>query len=462
MIQEDRALLAAVSVLLLAAACGEDPVEPGMVASLAIEPDSVSLTYGQTVQLSAVARDPNGQPLQGKNTTWVSLTPGVATVSATGLVTAAEWGRVEIRALVEGKAATAVILVGDTGPQDFSITDAQFTQGVQSANGSVPLILDGNPAVLNLLIRARQPASAPMQVVLRLFDGATRLIRSDTVTVAGTARGAPSYLAPSAQFLVPADVLDSAAQWEVARDPRGRIPDDSSGNDAFPRSGPALILALPVPAVKLRFVPMVLTAHSGATGAVTEQLLTEYLQTARSVLPLGVISPVIGSALTTGAFFGTPPSGGEAAFWQQVLSELDMARVASAAPEEHWYGVVRPPAGFTFTTFGGFGYIPGSGQSTGPHTRTAVGVQVGWFSRPTQARDLVAHELGHNFGRRHSPCGGPSGVDPDYPRADGTIGLPGHDVYAWAHGLAIFAPVISPQTGDVMGYCYPMWASEYT
>jgi hypothetical protein len=182
----------------------------------------------------------------------------------------------------------------------------------------------------------------------------------------------------------------------------------------------------------------------------------------RSIHPLGPIVAEIGQPFSTSASFGTPPSGGEAAFWQQVLGELDLARTTDTAAATHWYGVVKPPPGFNYTAFGGFAYIPNDGQSTGAGTRTAVGVQVNWFNRPTQARDLVAHELAHNFGRRHSPCGNPSNVDPNYPDPSGTILQAGYDVYAWEQGLAANAALVPASTGDVMGYCFPAWSSAYT
>jgi hypothetical protein len=128
----------------------------------------------------------------------------------------------------------------------------------------------------------------------------------------------------------------------------------------------------------------------------------------------------------------------------------------------HWYGVVLPPSGFNFTQYGGFGYIPPSGELTGPNTRTAVAVQLVWFNRPTQGRDLVAHELAHNFGRRHAPCGGAASPDPGFPDPLGTIGLPGHDVYSWFTSNAGAAAVVPATTGDVMGYCFPLWSGAYT
>jgi hypothetical protein len=66
----------------------------------------------------------------------------------------------------------------------------------------------------------------------------------------------------------------------------------------------------------------------------------------------------------------------------------------------------------------------------------------------------MAHEMGHNFGRRHSPCGTTSGVDPAYPYPGGLTG---------AYGFDLQANVLkSPFLADIMGYCANPWISDYT
>jgi hypothetical protein len=124
-------------------------------------------------------------------------------------------------------------------------------------------------------------------------------------------------------------------------------------------------------------------------------------------------------------------------------------------------GILVPPNGYTYTAYGGFGYIPSQGFTVGAGTRTAIGVQIGWFARATQARDNVAHELGHNFGRAHAPCGAAASPDPLFPNAGGVIGAIGHDVFSWTNGDATSAVAFPAQTGDLMGYCTPIWISEY-
>jgi hypothetical protein len=78
---------------------------------------------------------------------------------------------------------------------------------------------------------------------------------------------------------------------------------------------------------------------------------------------------------------------------------------------------------------------------------------LGWDYIPSGSI-VAAHELGHNWARNHAPCGGPSGLDPNYPRSDGTTGGYGYDVTT--------GTLEPPTSSDIMGYCDPKWISEYT
>ncbi|MGH7470396.1 MAG: Ig-like domain-containing protein, partial [Longimicrobiales bacterium] len=451
------------ALALLVAAC--DPSDAPRAASVAVQPDSVGLLVGETAQLSVTVRDGDGNMLTGHAVTWSSSDRARATVSAAGLVTAMSAGRAIITANSDGQRDTTIVTVRTPAPSDYDIVEAQFTQAIQSNDGTIPIVLNGNPAVVNVLIRGTLEGNnfPRLQVVLRLFNANGVLTRTDTVRTPGLISQTVSYATPSAQLLVPASALSAAMQWQVEVDPLRQVVDDNRANNVFPRTGRRLLPTVTVPALKVHFVPLTLSAHNNSTVAVTAGQMPEYIRTLRSVQPLGALTTTIALPLTTGANFGTMPSGGLAPFWQQVLADLDLARVADPGdPERHWYGLMRPPVGFNFTSFGGFAYVPSSGQATGANTRTAAGVAVGWFSNPIQSRELVAHELGHNFGRRHAPCGNPAGPDPNFPNANGTIGIVGHDVYSWSAGLTVSATPIDPGTGDVMGYCLPSWASEYT
>jgi hypothetical protein len=102
-----------------------------------------------------------------------------------------------------------------------------------------------------------------------------------------------------------------------------------------------------------------------------------------------------------------------------------------------YYGVVR--VGYT-SGVAGLGYI---GAPTA----------IGWDHQPS-GPEVMAHELGHNFGRLHAPCGGPAGVDNQFPYSGATIGAFGYDL----SGGALKTPVLR----DLMSYCDPSWISDYT
>jgi hypothetical protein len=451
--------------LALAAGCGGEPSGPPGVSTVEVQPASTSVTVGLTTQLSAILRDRNGNVLTGRNVTWSSTDESRALVSSSGLVTGVGAGNVSIRATSEGVSNNAAVSVTLPPTNDFSVVDAQFTQAIQSATGSVPIVLNGNAAVVNVLIRAAQASATPVpiQVVLRLFEANGTPIRTDTAVTTGTISTTTTYAAPNAQFLVPANVLRQGLRWQVEVDPRRVTVDENRVNNLFPQTGTNTILSTTVPVLKVRFIPIVLAAHNNSTVAVTTAQMPEYLRVLRSVHPLGVVTPTIGTPFTTNSSFGTPPRGGESPFWTQLLGELDMARVVDPGdPEVHWFGLMRPPTGFNFTSFGGFGYIPSSATTTGASTRTALAVAPGWFSNQAQSRELIAHELGHNFTRRHAPCGSPANPDVSFPQPNGTIGIPGHDVYSWANALSNSATTMDASTGDVMGYCSPAWVSLYT
>src|SRR3989449_5723764 len=81
------------------------------VASVSVAPTSLSLTVGQTGQLTATPRDASGNPLSGRVVTWTSSSAAVATVNSTGLVTALGAGTATLTATSEGKSGTAAITV---------------------------------------------------------------------------------------------------------------------------------------------------------------------------------------------------------------------------------------------------------------------------------------------------------------------------------------------------------------
>ena len=78
-------------------------------ASVSVTAPTTRITVGQTVQATATALDAHGTALTGRTVTWSSSSPAIATVSASGLVTAVAGGTTAINAAVEGVVGTLAI-----------------------------------------------------------------------------------------------------------------------------------------------------------------------------------------------------------------------------------------------------------------------------------------------------------------------------------------------------------------
>ena len=112
-------LCAVLAALALAWSCGGDsptapppPPDPPRPTTVIVSPATAELTaLGSTVQLTADVRDQNGQAMAGTTVTWASDADSVATVSSTGLVTAAGDGTATITASAGSASGSAVVTV---------------------------------------------------------------------------------------------------------------------------------------------------------------------------------------------------------------------------------------------------------------------------------------------------------------------------------------------------------------
>jgi uncharacterized protein YjdB len=81
------------------------------VATVTVTPANPQLVEGRTVQLTATARDAAGNIITGRTVTWTSSNTNVATVDASGRVTAVRKGRATITATVDGVSGTSLVEV---------------------------------------------------------------------------------------------------------------------------------------------------------------------------------------------------------------------------------------------------------------------------------------------------------------------------------------------------------------
>jgi hypothetical protein len=98
----------------LAASCGDSSGPPGgnpSVATVTIEGAANAIEVGQQLQLTATARDGDGNIVTGQTFSWTTTNSGVATVSNTGLVLAQTVGAATINATAGGKSGSFTVTV---------------------------------------------------------------------------------------------------------------------------------------------------------------------------------------------------------------------------------------------------------------------------------------------------------------------------------------------------------------
>jgi YVTN family beta-propeller protein len=118
------------------------------VTNVVIAPVAPVLTsFGAKHQFNATARNVDGEPVAGKVFSWASSNTSVASIDATGLVTAAGNGEVTITSTVDGVSATALLKVEQAvatisvSPASATLTSLEATQPfsaeLKDANGNI-------------------------------------------------------------------------------------------------------------------------------------------------------------------------------------------------------------------------------------------------------------------------------------------------------------------------------------
>src|SRR4029078_13420846 len=89
---------------------------PNPVTSVTISGPSTGVQVGQTLQLTATAKDAGGAAVSGATFTWSSADQNIATVTTDGLVTAVAQGQTQISATSEGITGSLPTTVTATTP----------------------------------------------------------------------------------------------------------------------------------------------------------------------------------------------------------------------------------------------------------------------------------------------------------------------------------------------------------
>ncbi|MBR9990368.1 MAG: pre-peptidase C-terminal domain-containing protein [Gemmatimonadetes bacterium] len=327
----------------------------------------------------------------------------------------------------------SVVYAQSAGGLNLDIPLAYITQAVQRQDGSIPLVA-GRDGLLRVFARGNAISSDVPSVRARIYHAGALV---ETITIPAPATTVPinhdeGTLASTWNVSLPGSLIQPGMSMLIDVDPDNDVTETDETDNHFPESGTPLALTVRAAAIlHARLVPVV--QSNGTQGDVTTANMDTYVTDAQALYPLPGIDVDVRAPY---AFTGVLPSLYDSV-WVRLLSEVNALRVAEDQ-QRYYYGVIKPAYSQGGT---GLGYI---GQ------RAAIGVD--W----TDWRALtLAHEWGHNFGRLHVDCGGPSVIDQNYPYEGGRMGHHGYDMRT--------NQIVNNQSHyDLMSYCRPIWSSDYT
>jgi len=398
------------------------------------------LPDGVAADVSVTGPAPAATFTVGASRDTVGVTSGAYTVKAKSVTAngASYVPNFASQTITLSPATTAVVTVNyarSDGLLDLTIDGVTITQAVQTYSGTVPLVA-GRDAYIRVFARANQATSATTSVRVKLFMGTT-LVNTLTLTNSSPVPMAPDQadLATSWNGIVPGQFIQPGLSYVADVDPANTVVEGKETDNTFPASGtPAALDVRAVPPLKITFVPVIQRYAKTLVGNVSTSNTEDFLGDARRMLPLRDFDVQLHAPYTTSDSLELTSSDANSE-WLHALAEMDALRVAESSVR-HYFGVVK----VSYTSgIAGYGYIGGQ----------AV---VAWDYMPS-GRTVAAHELTHNFGRLHAPCGGVADRDPNFPNSDGSIGVYGYDLSTSTLRL--------PSSPDLMGYCSNPWISDY-
>lgn len=400
--------------------------------SVVLSSDRVTVVEGSTVPLTVTVLDQDGEPLRvpgWAGPQWTFDVPG-RVEDRGGELVAVEPGQARGTVTVAGLTARATVRVNPSAV-NLGVDGVYLTQSVQTLSRSVPLV-SGRDAYLRVFLRGDRPSFYTPKVRVHVYHDGT--LRESADLDAG-ADSIPTEVreadyAGSWNVMLPARLVRPGMSLVVEADPGRVVPLANGSRMRFPATGTLALDVRAVPKLWVRLVP-ILQTRQGTTGNATAVNKETWVR------DLVAMFPVAEYDVDVRAPYSTSTTANTARSWEQMIGEIYALRVADGN-DRYYYGVLTHPGGVGIAGIGFIGYP------------TAVGYDL----LPAGAGTL-AHELGHNMGREHAPCGNPGGPDPNYPYAGGGIGVHGYDL--------LRGTPKSPQVEkDLMSYCDPEWISDYT
>lgn len=241
-------------------------------------------------------------------------------------------------------------------------------------------------------------------------------------------------------FNLPAGCLAMGASYNIQMDSANALVESNESNNRYPTAGDQSFNYVSSAALNVVIVPVQYKGFTPPTANL------DYL----TWMPIKVFPmSQINYSLWPGGVYNFNGDLRTGSGWSQLLGEIDLLNPYSSNTTLY-LGVVD----FISSDGCGGGCIAGIGYIGFPSSVTWAG----WTPGDNSASPVATHEMGHNLGRYHPNCGGPSGVDPNYP-----YGSVGNTIIGqWGLDVATGTLYDPNAYRDYMSYCDPQWTSDYT
>lgn len=296
-----------------------------------------------------------------------------------------------------------------------------LVQAVQSRAFPVPLVA-GKRALLRVFPTAARAVDAGVPAIRARFFVDGRETHMEYVpggSEAIPAKVDEGSLATSVSAEIPGRVVRPGLEMVVEVDPDGTLDPALGVARRIPATGRLAVDVRALPPLEVTVVPFLWAQApdssmlDAARGMAADPQGHALLADVRALLPVGVLEvtahePVLSSSNDA----------------RRLLEETEAIRALEGGGG-HYLGTMAGPV----TGPSGVAFLPGRAGFSIPNSGT------------------IAHELGHNLGLHHAPCGGAGDPDPSFPHPDGSAGAWGYD---FARG-----ELVRPTTPDLMSYCGP-------
>ena len=305
---------------------------------------------------------------------------------------------------------------------------AYLTQATQSRKFPVPLV-DGEAALLRVFVIAVKETDVGIPAVRARFYADGR--ETHVEEIPGKPDPIPtevdeSDLSKSANAAIPGGVIEPGLEMVIEIDPDEELDPALGVPKRIPETGRLSVEVLAVPGLDLTLIPFIWTEDPDSSIVDLVEAVAEDPGGHDLLWPTRTLLPVADLEATAHAPVASSSNNASV-----LLRETEAIRVMEGGTG-HYQGLMSGPV----TAGPGAAYL---------RARSS-------FSVPSAVS--VAHELGHNLGLYHAPCGTTRSTDPSFPDPDGSIG-------AWGYDFRGGGTLVQPSTKDLMSYCSPTWIGDY-